>query len=124
MKGRGTSEKLVYASGKIVVIFLHKLKEQKHYCNHINRVTALASSSHEKNLIASGDGDTTDPSIQIWDINTLNCLVEFKGHHKSDIYLLEFLKNDRFLGSCSLRSDTPIYVFDRVTREVVFSYKS
>ena len=124
MKGRGTSEKLIYASGKVIVVFFHKLNEQKHYCQHSNRVTALASSSHEKNLIASGDGDSTNPSIQIWDINTLSCLVEFKGQHKSDIFLLEFLKNDRHLASCSLRSDTPIYVFDRVTKEVVFSYKT
>lgn len=86
-------------------------------------VSSLTASSSEKNLIASGEGGTTNPGIHIWDINTLKTLVEFKGHHKSDIYLLEFLKNDRFLASCSLRTDTPIFIFDRLTKEVVFSYK-
>jgi hypothetical protein len=30
-KGRGTSEKLIYVASKVIVIFLFKLNEQKHY---------------------------------------------------------------------------------------------
>lgn len=118
-KGKGTSEKLIYACSRLVVIFLHKLNEQRHYTNHTSEVRSLAASSG--NFIASGEGNTAYPSIHIWDIHTLKTLCEFKGYHKTDIYLLQFLKNDRHLASCSLRDNTPIYIFDRVKKSIVFS---
>lgn len=46
----------------------------------------------------------------------------FQGEHKSDIYLLEFIKEDTYLVSCSLRYNTPVVVHDVESRTVVFSY--
>lgn len=120
-KGRGTSEKIIYACSKIVVIFLHKLNEQRHYTKHKSEVSCLTAS--RSSFVASGEGNCNRPSIHIWDINTLKNLCEFTGYHTSDICLLEFLKNDTLLASCSLRSDTPIFIFDRIRKTVVFSYR-
>lgn len=118
-RGKGTSEKLIYACSRLVVIFLHKLNEQRHYTNHTSEVRSLTSSGG--NFIASGEGNTASPSIHIWDIHTLKTLCEFKGYHKTDIYLLKFLKNDQHLASCSLRENTPIHIFDRIKKTILFS---
>lgn len=120
-KERGTSEKIIYACSKIIVIFLHRLNEQRHYTQHKSEVSSLAVS--KGNLVASGEGNCQVPSIHIWDINTLKLLCEFSGYHSNDISVLEFLKGDQLIASCSLRDDTPIYVFDRVKRCVAFSYR-
>ena len=121
LKGRGTSEKIIYACSRVVVVYLHKLNEQKHYTQHTSEVSCLTTSTG--NFVASGEGNTATPAILVWDINTLKTMCEFRGYHKTDIYLLEFLKNDRHLASCSLRSDTPIFIFDRVKKTVIFSYR-
>lgn len=116
---RGTSEKLLYICAKIVVILYEKLNEQEHYIEHKNPICSLAVSSGA--LIASAEkGD--EPKIHLWDIHTLKTIHVFSGEHKADIYLLEFIKDDRYLVSCSLRSNTPVVVHDIETRTMVFSY--
>ena len=71
--------------------------------------------------MATGErGDS--PKIHLWDIHTLKTIHVFQGDHKSDIYLLEFIKNDQYLVSCSLRQNTPVVVHDVETRNIVFSY--
>lgn len=116
---KGTSEKLLYICGKMVVILYERLNEQKHYLEHQNQISSLIVS--KGSLIASGErGD--NPSIHLWDIHTLKTIHIFQGDHKSDIYFLEFIKEDSLLVSCSLRSNTPIVVYDVSLRTVVFSY--
>lgn len=116
---KGTSEKIIYICGKIVVILYERLNEQQHYIEHANQIGCLAVSKNT--MVASGEkGD--NPKIHVWDIHTLKTIHIFSGEHKSDIYLLEFIKNDTYLVSCSLRSNTPIVVHDIENRTVVFSY--
>jgi len=116
---KGTSEKLLYICAKIIVILYEKLNEQQHYVEHQNEISSLVVS--KGTLIASGErGD--NPKIHLWDIHTLKTIHIFQGEHKSDIYLLEFIKEDTYLVSCSLRYNTPVVVHDVESRTVVFSY--
>lgn len=82
-------------------------------------MSALAVS--HSSLIASGEkGD--NPKIHIWDVHTLKTIHVFVGDHKSDIYLLEFIKDDSLLITCSLRTNTPVVVYNVEQRSIVFSY--
>jgi len=72
-------------------------------------------------MVASGEkGDS--PAIHLWDIHTLKTIHVFEGDHKSDVYLMEFINQDALLVTASLRSTTPIFVYDVAARCVVFSY--
>jgi WD40 repeat protein len=116
---KGTSEKLLYVCAKIVVILFEKLNEQKHYVEHENAISALAVSN--SSLIASGEKGE-NPKIHIWDVHTLKTIHIFQGDHKSDVYLLEFIKDDTLLVTCSLRTNTPVVVYNVENRSIVFSY--
>ena len=101
------------------MILYEKLNEQQHYLEHHNEISSLDVS--KGTLIASGErGD--NPKIHVWDVHTLKTIHIFNGEHKSDIYLLEFIKNDTYLISCSLRADTPVVVHDVESGSIVFSY--
>lgn len=101
------------------MVLFEKLNEQQHYIEHDNAIASLAVS--HSSLIASGEkGDS--PKIHIWDVHTLKTIHVFQGDHKSDIYLLEFINDDKLLVSCSLRTNTPVVVYNVEQRTVVFSY--
>lgn len=101
------------------MILFEKLNEQQHYVEHENAVTSLAVS--HSSLIASGEkGD--NPRIHIWDVHTLKTIHVFQGDHKSDVYILEFINEDKLLVSCSLRTNTPIVVYNVENRSIFFSY--
>ncbi len=86
---------------------------------HQTEISSLVVS--KGTLVASGErGD--NPKIHLWDVHTLKTIHVFQGEHKSDIYLLEFIKDDKYLVSCSLRTNTPLIVHDVETRGIVFSY--
>lgn len=103
----------------MVVILYEKLNEQQHYVEHENAIGSLAVS--HSSLIASGEkGD--EPKIHLWDVHTLKTIHVFQNDHKADVYLLEFIKDDNYLVSCSLRSNTPVVVYDVNNRTIVFSY--
>ena len=118
-KNRGTSEKILYIVSKVVVILLHKLEEQIHYREHKNEISSIVTS--ENNLVATGEFGNS-PSIHIWDINTLKTTCIFSGHHKSDIYLLHFFKDEDHLISCSIRDPTPIYIFSIGSKSLKFTF--
>lgn len=96
-----------------------KLNEQQHYVEHENAVSSLAVS--HSSLIASGEKGE-NPKIHIWDVHTLKTIHVFHGDHKSDVYLLEFIKDDSLLVTCSLRTNTPVVVYNVENRTIVFSY--
>lgn len=103
----------------MVIILYERLNEQQHYVEHENAISSLAVS--QSSFIASGEKGE-DPKIHLWDVHTLKTIHVFQGNHKSDVYLLEFIKKDKYLVSCSLRTNTPVVVYDVKTRTVVFSY--
>jgi hypothetical protein len=102
-----------------VVILYEKLNEQDHYIEHENAVSSLAVS--HSSLVASGEKGS-DPKIHLWDVHTLKTIHIFENDHKSDVYLLEFVRDDNFLISCSLRTNTPVVMYDVNSRTIVFSY--
>jgi WD40 repeat protein len=102
-----------------VVILFEKLNEQQHYVEHENAIASLAVS--HSSLIASGEKGES-PKIHIWDVHTLKTIHVFQGDHKSDVYLLEFIHDDRLLVTCSLRTNTPVVVYNVEQRAIVFSY--
>lgn len=102
-----------------MVILYERLNEQEHYVEHENALSSLAVS--QGSLIASGEKGE-NPRIHLWDVHTLKTIHVFQNDHKADVYLLEFIKNDKYLASCSLRTNTPVVVYDVNTRTVVFSY--
>ena len=102
-----------------MVILYERLNEQQHYVEHENALSSLAVS--QGSLIASGEKGE-NPRIHLWDVHTLKTIHVFQNDHKADVYLLEFIKNDKYLASCSLRTNTPVVVYDVNTRTVVFSY--
>ena len=72
-------------------------------------------------MVASGEKGE-NPAIHLWDIHTLKTIHVFQGDHKADVHLMEFVKADSLLITASLRSTTPIVVYDVASRAVVFSY--
>lgn len=102
-----------------MVIFYDKLNEQNHFVEHEHEIASLVVSSG--NLVASGEKGS-NPAIRIWDIHTRKTVLVLKGEHKSDVYLLAFIRNDTHLVSCSLRTNTPVIVHDVEKGTVVFSY--
>ena len=107
---KGSSEKIIFFTSKIIVIYYYRLNEQKHYIEHDKEVCSLAVS--KGSLVASGERGTLEPGIHLWDINTRKNITIISGHHKSDIYLLAFSNQDKYLISCAKRIATPIYIFD------------
>ena len=105
----------------MVVILFEKLNEQQHYIEHENSISSLAVS--HSSFIASGESGE-NPKIHIWDVYTLKTIHTFQGDHKSEVYLLEFIKDDSLLVTCSLRTNTPVVVYNVESRSIVFSYFS
>ena len=66
---KAASEKMIYFTACIIVIFYPKLFEQKHYLEHDSEVISLAVSK-KSSIIASGEL-AEKPAIHIWDSNTL-----------------------------------------------------
>ena len=94
------TEKIIYYTAKIVIIFFTKLNEQKHYIEHEKEIQSLALSSC--NLIASGEHGNK-PAIHIWDYNKLQSINIIRGIHKNGVLYMEFLNNNQFLATCSGR---------------------
>ncbi|EGR31153.1 hypothetical protein IMG5_116830 [Ichthyophthirius multifiliis] len=108
---KAASEKILYFTACIVVIFYPKLFEQKHYLEHDNEVLSMCVSKNSS-LVASGEIAQNNPAIHLWDSNTLQNLGVIKGIHQKGIHLLQFFKGDEYLASCGIRTNSPILIYN------------
>lgn len=81
---------------------------------HPAKITAISCSADFKEAAIGG----ADGSIRLWVLDNDGKYESLKGHNESIIHL-EYLKNDRCIFSKSL--DGNIKIWDRVTKEVIFS---
>lgn len=64
---KAASEKLVYFTANIVVLYFPKLGEQKYYLEHEQEVVSLAMAQRaNSSLMASGELGAR-PAIHVWD---------------------------------------------------------
>lgn len=76
---KAASEKILYFTACIVVIYFPKLFEQKHYLEHDAEILSLTVAKNAS-LVATGEL-ALKPAIHIWDSNTLQNLGVIKGIH-------------------------------------------
>jgi len=109
---------LIYFTGCIVVIYDPKSNEQTHYLDHEKEVISLAVS--QSSWIATGElGDL--PAIHIWDCDTLQNIAILKGIHDSGVHLLSFMKDDEFIVSCGIRTNSPLLIYNIKDTSLVLS---
>ncbi|KAL4455920.1 hypothetical protein ABPG73_008674 [Tetrahymena malaccensis] len=113
------SERILYFTACIVVIFYPQIKIQRHYIEHDKEVNCLAVAK-KKHLVASGElGDK--PHLHIWDPNTLQNLGVIKGIHQRGIILITFFRDDEFIASCGSRLNSPILIHSLKDYSLVLS---
>lgn len=95
-----------------------KINEQTHYIHHDSEVSAVCVSKN--GIVASGERGK-QPSIHVWNIQELRPMSVFKGQHKSDVYLMTFVNNDRYLVTCGKRVDTPVIIYSLDEGTIVLS---
>jgi hypothetical protein len=91
------------------VLLYFKANEQRHYTEHISEVTSVTVAP--SGLVASAERKNP-PEIHIWEIDSRKRIHQFIGLHQSDIYLLRFVKGDRYLLSCGKRRGSTVVVTD------------
>ena len=111
---KAANERIVYSSGKAIVIYFPKLNVQHYYKEHSQAISVIEISGDNR-LVASGEeGDS--PEIHIWEMKNRYNLVKFKKLHKESITFLKFFKEDRQLITAShntttfYQSETPIVI--------------
>lgn len=112
------TELIIYFVASIVVVFYLNSNEQKHYLQHSAEVTAVAISPN--GLVASAERKVT-PEIHLWRIGQWKALRLLTNLHRSPIYLMEFIKGDRFLLSCGKRAYTTVVISDLDKEHVHYS---
>ena len=70
--------------------------------------------------VASGDRGYS-PVIFVWSLHDLKIIHTFKNNHNSDIYILKFVNQGKFLVSCSKRLTPAIIVHDLDTGQIIHS---
>lgn len=117
-KNKNGDRKLVYSVGNIVIVFYYKTNQQSHYKEHANRVNCISLSS-KGNLVASGDQGIS-PKIHIWEIETFKTIALIQTIPDCHVYLMCFVKDDRYLVCLSKRYNPPICIYDIKNNNVIF----
>ncbi|KAL4497254.1 hypothetical protein ABPG72_011189 [Tetrahymena utriculariae] len=116
---KAASEKILYFTACIVVIYFPKLYEQKHYLEHDAEVLSLTVAKNAS-LVATGEL-APKPAIHIWDSNTLQNLGVIKGIHQQGVHLMKFFKDDEYLATCGIRDNSPILIYNVKDSTLVLS---
>ena len=96
---KAANERIIYSSGKAIIIYFPKLNVQHYYKEHRQAISVIEISGDNR-LVASGEeGDS--PEIHIWELKNRHNLVKFKKLHKESISFIKFFKNDRQLITAS-----------------------
>ena len=117
--GNNATEKLLFFTACIVVVYYPKLNEQFHYLEHEKEVISIAVAKN-LNLVASGElGE--NPAIHVWNPNTLQNVGVIRSIHQNGVHLLSFLSNNDYLVSCGIRADSPILIHNLKDFSLVLS---
>jgi WD40 repeat protein len=100
------------------VIYHFKINEQNHYTFHDSEVSAVCIS--KQGLVASGERGRK-PNIHLWHIKELKPRMILKGYHRSDISLMSFINNDKYLVTCGKRLDTSVIIYEVDTQTPILS---
>ena len=71
-------------------------------------------------LIATGEFGE-NPSLHLWDSETLRNIAIMTGVHQNGIHLLSFFDQDKYIASCGIRKNTPILIYSTKTFELLLS---
>ena len=82
------SNDIVYSSGKFAIVFLIKTNEQRIFTGHVEEVTCMIMHPNLK-YIATGE-DGKDPSVIVWNTETLEVLHKSSGNYHHGISQLSF----------------------------------
>ena len=113
------NEKLLYLSSSVVVIFYYKLRVQRHYTGHENEVVSLCI-GYEKDIVASGDKGQS-ASIHIWDVHSTKSIKQLHNLNIACANLLKFINHDNSLIVVDRRHNSPVYIFDVDSGELITS---
>lgn len=109
---------LIYFVAAVVVLNYYKAKKQRLFLYHEAEVCSVALALD--GTVASAERGTS-PAIMVWRIKDLVPICTFKGQHNSDVYLLRFLGEEKFLASVSKRLNPGILVHNIETKELLYS---
>ena len=82
------TERVLYFTSNIIIIYYPKLNEQKHYLLHEHEVIALSAGTATC-LVASAE-KAPSPAIHVWNSNTMVDIGIIRGHHQQAVHLVQF----------------------------------
>ncbi|XP_048456948.1 echinoderm microtubule-associated protein-like 6 [Rhincodon typus] len=101
---------VVYHVAAVGVIYNRQQHSQRFYLGHDDDILCLAIHP-VKDYVATGQVGR-DPSIHIWDTQTLKCLSLLKGQHQRGVCALDFSSDGKSLVSVGLDDQHTIVVWD------------
>ncbi|MBN3309055.1 EMAL6 protein, partial [Amia calva] len=101
---------VVYHVAAVAVIYNRQQHTQRFYLGHDDDILSLAIHP-VKDYVATGQVGR-DPSIHVWDIQTLKCLSLLKGHHQRGVCALDFSVDGKSLVSIGIDDNHSIVVWD------------
>ncbi|KAK1171259.1 echinoderm microtubule-associated protein-like 6 isoform X3 [Acipenser oxyrinchus oxyrinchus] len=101
---------VVYHIAAVAVIYNRQQHTQRFYVGHDDDILSLAIHP-VKDYVATGQVGR-DPSIHVWDTQTLRCLSLLKGHHQRGVCALDFSADGKSLVSIGIDDNHSIVVWD------------
>lgn len=106
---KAASEKIIYYTGCVAIVYYPKLYIQKHYTEHDAEIISLGTAK-KSNLVGTGELAEV-PALHIWDSNTMQNVAVICGIHRKGISLVSFFKDDEFIASTGIRFNSPVLVY-------------
>ncbi|KRX11109.1 WD40-repeat-containing domain [Pseudocohnilembus persalinus] len=116
---QGQTNKLIYFTANIVVIYYPNLNKQEHYLEHQREVISLGVAK-KSGLVASGELGSR-PAIHIWNNESLLNLGVIQGIHQIGINFINFFNNDEFIVTAGMRYNSPILIYNIKDLSLVLS---
>lgn len=101
---------VVYHIAAVAVIYNRQQHTQRFYVGHDDDILSLAIHP-VKDYVATGQVGR-DPSIHVWDTQTLKCLSLLKGHHQRGVCALDFSADGKSLVSIGIDDNHTIVIWD------------
>ncbi|GCB64382.1 hypothetical protein scyTo_0011737, partial [Scyliorhinus torazame] len=101
---------VVYHVAAIGIVYNRQQHSQRFYLGHDDDILCLAIHPI-KDYVATGQVGR-DPSIHVWDTQTLKCLSLLKGQHQRGVCALDFSSDGKNLVSIGLDDNHTIVVWD------------
>jgi hypothetical protein len=113
------TQRVVYPTAALGIIYDMKTKEQSFYQGHSEEVTCLALHPNGL-LVATGDSDS---NIHIWSVTTMTsqCIIKAMAPH--GVQHLAFSPTGDFITSVGLDPDHTIAIYDCTTGDIISSAK-